>query len=99
MALIDGAKTSLRLLYYIYSADSSGDRVRDGLLRAVDRGVKVSLLIDGFGSGDTRADYFRELSERGARFCRFNPAYGRRYLLRNHQKLALADAESADAGS
>jgi len=97
MALIDGAKTSLRLLYYIYSADSSGDQVRDGLLRAIDRGVKVSLLIDGFGSGDTREDYFRELSERDARFCRFNPAYGRRYLLRNHQKLALADAESADS--
>ncbi|MGZ2411896.1 cardiolipin synthase A/B [Sphingomonas sp. F9_3S_D5_B_2] len=94
MALIDGAKKSLRLLYYIYTADRSGQRVLDGLYRALDRGVEVSLLIDGFGSSHTPETYFRELNDRGARFCRFNPAYGRRYLLRNHQKLALADGET-----
>ena len=93
LALIDEARRSLRLLYYIFSGDGSGDRVRDALLRALDRGVQVSLLIDGFGSGQTPETYFRELSERGAKFCRFNPAYGRRYVLRNHQKLALADEE------
>lgn len=92
--LIDGAKTSLRLLYYIYTADHSGAVVRSALLRAQDRGVEVSLLIDGFGSSRTHEPYFRELVENGARFCRFNPSYGRRYLLRNHQKLALADGET-----
>jgi len=91
--LIDRAKRSLRLLYYIYSADRSGDRVRQALFRAMDRGVEVSLLIDGFGSSQTPETYFTDLSERGAKFCRFNPAYGRRYALRNHQKLALADEE------
>jgi len=93
LALIDGAERSLRLLYYIYSADDSGNRVREALLRAMDRGVNVSLLIDGFGSSQTPETYFTDLSERGAKFCRFNPAYGRRYVLRNHQKLALADEE------
>jgi cardiolipin synthase len=67
--------------------------VRDALLRAVDRGVEVALLIDGFGSSRTPETYFRELHDKGARFCRFNPSYGRRYVLRNHQKLALADDE------
>ena len=28
----------------------------------------------------------------------FNPAYGRRYLLRNHQKLAIADDQIAIIG-
>ena len=97
IALIDGATQSLRLLYYIYLGGKSGDRVRDAILRAIDRGVAVSLLIDGFGSSATPDDYFAELPKRGARFCRFNPSYGRRYLLRNHQKLALADAESDSA--
>jgi len=97
MALIDGAKTSLRLLYYIYTADRSGAAVRSALLRAMDRGVSVALLIDGFGSSDTHANYFRELHERGAKFCRFNPSLGRSYLLRNHQKLALADGETDQA--
>ena len=94
MALIDGAKRSLRLLYYIYTGDRSGDLVRSALFKALDRGVAVALLIDGFGSGHTHESYFRELHERGATFCRFNPSYGRRYLLRNHQKLALADSET-----
>jgi cardiolipin synthase len=94
IGLIDGAQCSVRLLYYIYTDDRTGALVRDALLRAVDRGIKVSLLIDGFGSSRTHESYFRELHERGARFCRFNPAWGRRYLLRNHQKLALADGET-----
>jgi cardiolipin synthase len=94
LELIGGAKRSLRLLYYTYTGDESGERVLDGLYAAIDRGVDVSLLVDGFGSGHTPETYFKQLSERGAKFCRFNPSYGRRYVLRNHQKLALADAET-----
>jgi cardiolipin synthase len=96
LGLIDGAKQSLRLLYYTYLGDRSGERIRTAIMNAIDRGVSVSLLIDGFGSSSTPDDYFAELPKRGAKFCRFHPSYGRRYLLRNHQKLALADAESAD---
>src|SRR5690349_12871556 len=97
LELIDGAKTSLRLLYYIYTADHSGAVVRSALLRAMDRGVTVALLIDGFGSNRTNEHYFHELARRGAKFCRFNPSLGRSYLLRNHQKMALADGETDHA--
>ena len=93
IALIDGASVSLRLLYYIYQPDGSGDAVRSALLRAVERGVDVSLLVDGFGASETPDDYFLGLTRAGARFCRFIPKFGRRYLLRNHQKMALADYE------
>ena len=98
LALIEGADKSLRVLYYIFMGDAAGERVRDALMRAVDRGVAVSLLIDGFGSSKTPDTYFKELQDKGARFCRFNPSYGRRYLLRNHQKLALADDRIALIG-
>ncbi|MEO6114251.1 MAG: phosphatidylserine/phosphatidylglycerophosphate/cardiolipin synthase family protein [Sphingomicrobium sp.] len=94
MALIDGAKHSLRLLYYIYQPDRSGGLIRAGLLRAIERGVDVALLVDGFGASEVPDDYFVDLTRAGARFCRFIPRWGRRYLLRNHQKMALADAES-----
>jgi cardiolipin synthase len=94
MELIDGAKQSLRLVYYTYSPDKSGEAVRERLFRALERGVSVSLLIDGFGSSHLPENYFRALREAGADFCRFNPSYGRRYVLRNHQKLALADGET-----
>ena len=89
--LIGSARTSLRLLYYIFAADRSGGLVREALIDAMNRGVEVALLIDGFGSSDTPETYFKELHEAGARLCRFLPSLGRRYLIRNHQKLALAD--------
>ncbi len=63
---------------------------------AAHRGVAVTVVVDGFGAGADEA-FFRPLVESGARLSRFEPRFGRRYLLRNHQKLALADAEGADA--
>ena len=90
LRLIDEAEHSLRILFYIYCADESGTRVRDALLRAVERGVAVSLLVDGFGS-DASDTFFAPLIEADCRFCRFSPRWGRRYLLRNHQKLVLVD--------
>ena len=64
---------------------------------AVARAKRVSLLVDGFGSTANR-DFFRPLEEAGIAFCRFSPNYGRRYLLRNHQKLALADGNRVIIG-
>ena len=92
--LIDGAKQSLRILYYIYADDDSGRRVNEALASAARRGVKVAMIVDGFGSDDADAEFFAPLREAGVSLCRFLPSFGRRYLLRNHQKLALADAEN-----
>ncbi|HWH18354.1 MAG TPA: phosphatidylserine/phosphatidylglycerophosphate/cardiolipin synthase family protein [Allosphingosinicella sp.] len=91
IALIEGARHSLRVLYYMFLDDASGRRVRDALLAAVGRGVKVSLLVDGFGSDGASEAFFQPLVDSDISFCRFEPRLGRRYLLRNHQKLALAD--------
>ena len=98
IGLIDGAQETLRLLYYIWCEDESGTRVRDALVRAAERGVEVALLVDGFGASDAKEPFFAPLAEAGARFCRFVPRYGRRYLLRNHQKLALADGRKVIIG-
>ncbi len=98
IALIDGARESLRILYYIWEDDASGRRVRDALLKAAGRGVTVSMLVDGFGSANASAGFFKPLVDAHARFCRFVPRWGRRYLLRNHQKLALADGRKAIVG-
>jgi cardiolipin synthase len=72
--------------------DNSGARVRDALIAAAGRGVEVRLLVDGFGSSGNLA-FFEPLKLGGVSFCRFSPRFGRKYLLRNHQKLALADGE------
>jgi cardiolipin synthase len=95
--LIDGATRSVRLLYYIYRDDQSGNLVRVAIEKALDRGVAVSLIVDGFGAY-TPDQYFTSLIGKGLTFCRFHPTYGRRYLIRCHQKLALADEEKVLIG-
>jgi cardiolipin synthase len=97
IGLIEGARATLRLLYYTYAKDDAGLRVRDALIAALDRGVRVSLILDDFGSDPSEA-FLAPLRAAGADLCRFIPRLGRRYLLRNHQKLALADEAVAIIG-
>jgi cardiolipin synthase A/B len=96
--LIDEAQDSVRILFYIWDNDETGRRVRDALQRAIERGVKVSLLVDGFGAANATEAFFKPLVDGEARFCRFVPRWGRRFLLRNHQKLALADGRRVMIG-
>jgi len=97
ISLIDGATESLRILYYMFLEGECGRRVRDALVAASERGVKVWVLVDGFGS-DTNDRFFAPLAESKVAFRRFSARFGRRYLLRNHQKLALADGERVIIG-
>ena len=90
LELIDGAQRSIRMLMYMFNPDRAGERVRHALVAAAKRGVEVKLLIDGFGSA-APPDFFTGMDEAGARHCVFNPSYGRRYLMRNHQKLVVVD--------
>ena len=87
--LINGAQASLRMLYYMYHPDHSGERGARRCCRPPGRGVEVSLLIDGFGSSATPDDSFAELAEAGARFCRFNPSL----------RPALSAAQPPEAGA
>ncbi|MES2098038.1 MAG: phosphatidylserine/phosphatidylglycerophosphate/cardiolipin synthase family protein [Pseudomonadota bacterium] len=90
--LIAGATSSLRIIYYIYVDDDAGAKVRAALIDAAARGVTVTLLVDGMGSEQAAEHkFFDPLKAAGVDVCRFVPRWGRRYLLRNHQKLALAD--------
>jgi cardiolipin synthase len=89
--LIDGARTSLKLYYYIFADDGSGRLICERLVAARARGVAVTLMIDGFGSSDTPDSLFAPLIAAGGHFGRFGTRRSTRYLIRNHQKIALAD--------
>jgi cardiolipin synthase len=92
LGLIAGATRTLRVLYYIYVDDEAGAKVRLALISAASRGVEVKLIVDGLGSEHAEHHhFFQPLRDAGVDVCRFVPRWGRRYLLRNHQKLALAD--------
>ncbi|MEZ0386175.1 MAG: phospholipase D family protein [Verrucomicrobium sp.] len=60
MALIDRARHTIDLQYYIWKSDTAGQLLESRLLAAADRGVKVRLLLDDVGI--TPADsYLRTL--------------------------------------
>lgn len=97
VALIDGAEASLKVFYYLFDSDASGTRVRDALVAAARRGVAVELIVDDFGN-DAGAEFFAPLTEAGGHFAIFSPKWGKRYLVRNHQKFAIADEAQVFTG-
>jgi cardiolipin synthase A/B len=97
LELIEGARHSIRMLMYMFNADSAGNRVRDALVDAARRGVEVKLLVDGFGSG-AAPEFFAAIDEAGGKHCVFNPRYDRRYFVRDHQKLIVIDGATVVVG-
>lgn len=97
LAMIDGARHTLKLCFYIFAEDHTGRLVRDALALAAQRGVAVTLIVDRFGS-DAREAFFRPLVDAGGRFHFFSPRWTRGYLIRNHQKIVVVDSREAMIG-
>ncbi len=97
-ALIGEAKESIFLLTYIFADDSTGQEVANALKAAARRGVKVSMMVDGYASQSLPAAFIRELEEAGIRFRYFEPLFkSRTYYFgrRMHQKVVVMDARVA----
>ncbi|MCB2050068.1 MAG: phosphatidylserine/phosphatidylglycerophosphate/cardiolipin synthase family protein [Novosphingobium sp.] len=97
LELIASARASIHLFYYFVADDDSGRQVRDALVEAARRGVETRLVVDGFGT-HTRQIFFQPIIDAGGRFAMFNARRTVRYLIRNHQKMAIADGERAMIG-
>jgi cardiolipin synthase len=98
LRLIDGARHSLKLYFYLFESDNYGQWVMDRLLAALDRGVGVTLMIDSFGSSKADITFFQPFRDAGGRFGIFGTRRSTRYLIRNHQKLAIADGKQLLTG-
>ena len=61
--LINSARKSLRLIFYIFASDEAGHRIRDALVEAAHRGVVVRLLLDGYGTSATGEKFFQPIRE------------------------------------
>ncbi|WP_120717283.1 phospholipase D-like domain-containing protein [Tsuneonella amylolytica] len=97
IAMIESARESIRMCFYIFTEDASGVMVRDALACAARRGVRVNLILDGFGA-DARKEFFSSMCDAGAKFCCFSPRWTQRYLIRNHQKIVIVDGRQAMIG-
>ena len=96
--LIDGASEQLDLCFYIFAGDACAEDIRDALVAACKRGVKVTLLVDAFGSAMTPSLMFEPLIGAGGRVGWFGTRRTTRYLIRNHQKIVIVDRNCAMVG-
>lgn len=97
IALIGSAQETLDCFWFLYAEDDAGTRVRDALIEAAQRGVAVRLYIDAYGSS-AEPEFFEPLIEAGGTFARFQAKLTKRFMIRNHQKMAIADKKRVMAG-
>jgi cardiolipin synthase len=98
LAAIDAAQHSVCLEMYIYSPGPLGERFLYALVRARERGVRVRVLLDAFGSFNVPAVFWEPLRAAGGEVRWFNPLSLYRLGIRDHRKLLVCDQRVAVVG-
>lgn len=98
LQLIAMAQKSIQMFFYMFCADETGQQVRDALVMASTRGVRVQLIIDSFGSAQVSNRFFDALLDAGGDYHSFSTRKGLGYLIRNHQKMLIIDGTHALVG-
>ncbi|HEV7331773.1 MAG TPA: phospholipase D-like domain-containing protein [Flavisolibacter sp.] len=96
--LVDGARHSIHLQTYIFSADQTGTALAERLMAAARRGVSVYMMADGYASRALPKEFIQKLESAGIHFRFFEPLFrgsdfyfGRRL----HHKVFVADHQKA----
>lgn len=103
---IDQAKTSVHLETYIFNLDEAGQAVLASLERACRRGVRVRVVVDGFGSAKSLHQLEQCFTQMKARFRIYRPPprawrdtwFSLRRLRRLHRKVTVIDGVMAFVG-
>jgi cardiolipin synthase A/B len=103
IAAIDSAHNEALLETYIFADDATGRAVAGALIRAVQRGVVVRLVIDGFGSKDHIGALEKIMRDGGVNVAVFRPernrfSFRKSRLRRMHRKLVIVDERIAFVG-
>ncbi|OUM01469.1 cardiolipin synthase ClsB [Variovorax sp. JS1663] len=100
---IRGAEREVIIETFILFEDKVGQALAEAMREAAQRGVKVDLMIDGFGSPDLSEDFIQGLGSAGVRVRVFDPGQqflGQRLNLfrRMHRKIVVVDGRLAFVG-
>ena len=99
---IERAKNHILLTTYILDNDHIGKTFREALANAVERGVDVRVMIDGFGEWYSIPRASRSLKRAGVRVARFLPPHllppSISINMRNHHKILVVDDQVGFTG-
>jgi cardiolipin synthase len=98
--LIKKSQSEIHLHTYIFENDSTGAAIIKSLIQAANRGVKIYVLADGYGSSSLKTNFIKELNAK-FEFDLFEPWFSNKtiYLGRRlHQKIILIDRKEALIG-
>ena len=98
LAAIEAAQSSVCLEIYIFAPGPLGQLFRVALVRAQQRGARVRVLLDAFGSMGLPTNFWEPLRAAGGEVRWFNPATLMRFSFRNHRKLLVCDGQLAFVG-
>jgi len=101
LQLIEESREILHLQVYIFNNDRTGKEVQQALIRAASRGVKVALLLDGFGSANLPKKFLKKFEDAGIEvrfFSRLRFSVPFRMGRRLHHKLLVIDYHKAIVG-
>ncbi len=97
------ARDSIFVETYIFAPDRVGTWLRDALVDAAKRGVKVTVLYDYIGSPWLSHTFIAPMTAAGIKVLSFNPVWPWRrrgpLLFRDHRKIMVIDEEYAFCGS
>jgi len=97
------AEREVILETFIWFEDKAGNALHEVLCNAAQRGVRVDVLVDGFGSPDLTPEFVARLTSSGVRLRIFDPCIrvlGVRFsmLRRMHRKIVVVDGQRAFVG-
>lgn len=97
IADIDQASVSIDLETYIFTPDATGRSISEALVRAAGRGLRVRVMVDGFGSPHW-SSMASVLQTQGV-FCKVYHPLPFKLNRRNHRKTCIVDSCTAWVGS
>jgi cardiolipin synthase len=95
---INVAEHSVRLEMYIFHPSPIADEFRDALIAACQRGARVKVLLDAFGSIALSETFWSEFKQVGGELRWFNPLKLKRFGVRDHRKVLVCDQRVAFIG-
>jgi cardiolipin synthase len=100
--MIDAACQYIHIEFYIWEPDDTGKHFRDLLLKKIEAGVEVKIIVDAIGSPNAHREIFKPLRQAGAEVAVFHPwhffTFQPRLNFRNHRKLVVIDGATGWLG-